>query len=326
LRYWWVNQNQTYSQEVSGGYMWSPKRNVNGGRNPFYDAMREVSPGDLIVSFKNTEIPAIGVAQSYCYECPKPIEFGGVGLNWNFIGWKVDVSYTALSNIIRPRDYIDKISPLLPSRYSPLQKTGRGNQGVYLTELDDKLAYMVFNLIGQEATPFLNRNTVAETRSIYSSDAKDFIDWESQLTKQVESDEQITETERQSLINARIGQGRFKENVRRIETECRITKVDRLEHLRASHLKPWRDSDNTERLDGENGLLLTPSIDHLFDRGFISFENNGELLISPVADKGSLNKMGVPVDSILNVGGFTDGQKTFLDFHRESIFLEKRLK
>jgi predicted restriction endonuclease len=96
--------------------------------------------------------------------------------------------------------------------------------------------------------------------------------------------------------------------------------------LRASHLKPWRDSDNTERLDGENGLLLTPSIDHLFDRGFISFENNGELLISPVADKGSLNKMGVPVDSILNVGGFTDGQKTFLDFHRESIFLEKRLK
>jgi hypothetical protein len=68
-----------------------------------------------------------------------------------------------------------------------------------------------------------------------------------------------------------------------------------IEHLRASHCKPWRDSDDSERLDGENGLLLTPSIDHLFDRGFISFENNGRLLVSPVAHQPSLEKMGVPV-------------------------------
>jgi transposase len=54
-------------------------------------------------------------------------------------------------------------------------------------------------------------------------------------------------------------------------------------HLRASHIRPWRDSDNEARLDGENGLLLTPTIDHLFDRGFISFEDDGRLLISPVA-------------------------------------------
>ena len=81
----------------------------------------------------------------------------------------------------------------------------------------------------------------------------------------------------------------------RIETHCRVTGVNRPEHLIASHCKPWRDSDNAERLDGENGLLLTPSIDHLFDRGFISFENNGELLVSRVAHEVSLRKMGVPV-------------------------------
>jgi hypothetical protein len=52
--------------------------------------------------------------------------------------------------------------------------------------------------------------------------------------------------------------------VMRIERACRITGVNREEHLRASHCKPWRDSTNDERLDGENGLLLTPSIDHLF--------------------------------------------------------------
>jgi hypothetical protein len=63
-------------------------------------------------------------------------------------------------------------------------------------------------------------------------------------------------------------------------------------HLVASHCKPWRDATNEERLDGENGLLLTPSIDHLFDRGFIGFEDNGRLIISPVAHHPSLQRMG----------------------------------
>src|ERR1035437_10121688 len=56
---------------------------------------------------------------------------------------------------------------------------------------------------------------------------------------------------------------------------------------------PRRDSSNQERLNGDNGLLLTPSIDHLFDRGFIGFEDNGELIISPVAHQPSLERMGI---------------------------------
>lgn len=79
-----------------------------------------------------------------------------------------------------------------------------------------------------------------------------------------------------------------KKRVMKIETACRITGVDREEHLRASHCKPWRDANSAERLDGENGLLLTPSINHLFDRSFIAFEDNGQLLVSPVAHRDSL--------------------------------------
>ena len=59
-RYWWVNQNQTFRQEIQGGYLWSPKRNSNGAKNPFYEFMREVVPGDLIFSFVDTRIIAIG--------------------------------------------------------------------------------------------------------------------------------------------------------------------------------------------------------------------------------------------------------------------------
>jgi len=97
--------------------------------------------------------------------------------------------------------------------------------------------------------------------------------------------------------------------------------VNRVEHLRASHCKPWRDSNNEERLDGENGLLLTPNADHLFDRGFIGFDDNGDVLVSPVAHRESLAKLGVDSTRALNVGKFAEGQRRYLEFHRENVLL-----
>ncbi len=88
MRYWWVNQNQTYRHEVPGGYLWSPKRNRNNGRNPFYDFMREVAPGDVVFSLADTYIKAIGIASSHAYESPKPREFGQAGAYWDNIGGK----------------------------------------------------------------------------------------------------------------------------------------------------------------------------------------------------------------------------------------------
>ena len=106
MRYWWVNQNQTFRQEIAGGYLWSPKRNANGARNPFYEFMREVAPGDLVFSFVDTRIFALGIVTSYCYESPKPAEFGEVGLNWEAIGWRVRANFISLLNKIRPKDHI----------------------------------------------------------------------------------------------------------------------------------------------------------------------------------------------------------------------------
>jgi hypothetical protein len=138
----------------------------------------------------------------------------------------------------------------------------------------------------------------------------------------IESDRQLLETEREAVIVARRGQGLFKQRVMQVENRCRITGVTNPVHLRASHCKPWRDSSNDERINGENGLLLTPTVDHLFDRGFISFEDSGVVIISPVAHTLSLNRMGVATDHVINVGTFTQGQKEFLDYHRESVLLQ----
>src|SRR5262245_29984647 len=132
MRYWWVNQNQTFRQETDGGYLWSPKRNANGARNPFYEAMREVSPGDFVFSFVDTLVAALGIANSYCWESPKPVEFGTAGANWENVGWKVSVNFSLLKSKIRPKDHIEVLRPLLPRRYAPLQADGNGLQSVYL--------------------------------------------------------------------------------------------------------------------------------------------------------------------------------------------------
>lgn len=303
MRYSWVDHNQTFRQEQEGGYLWSP--------NPFYETMREVSPGDVVFSFADTFIAAIGVAQSYCWESPKPTEFGTTGHYWGDVGWKVMVHFTSLVRRVRPKDHMRVLLPVLPARYAPLQPNGNGIQSVYLTELPLPFAEVLAALIGAEAQSLLGSISVGAL--MQTNDDLDL--WEHRMETAIETDTAIPPTDRESIIRARRGQGIFKQRVMEIEQRCRITGVTNPVHLIASHCKPWRDSDNTERLNRENGLLLTPTIDHLFDRGFIGFERNGNLIIAPVAHRPSLERMGIDTAGTVNVGGFTAGQRQFLEFH-----------
>lgn len=324
MRFWWVNQNQTYRQEVGGGYLWSPQRKSNGAQNPYYDFMREVAPGDLIFSFAGTWIKAIGVARSNAYPAPKPAEFGETGAHWEQIGWRVDVTFHLLqTGAIRPSAHMALLAPLLPAKYSPLQANGGGLQAVYLTRVETPLASMLIDLIGPEARTLAQQLIASEALPVGGT-ALGLVQWEEHELEQLRDDRTMPDTDRQAIVLARRGQGLFKQRVMRLERACRITGVTVEEHLRASHCKPWRISSNEERLDGENGLLLTPTMDHLFDRGFIGFEANGDLIVAPVADADSLVKMGIAVGTRKNVGSFSVGQRQFLAFHRENVLLKSK--
>lgn len=320
MRYWWVNQNQTYRHEVRGGYLWSPKRKANQARNPYYDFLREVAPGDIVFSFSDARIRALGIAASYAYEAPKPLEFGQVGAYWEKIGWRLDVRFSELKLPIKPSQHMHILAPLLPDRYAPLRANGAGLQNLYLTYLPEDLAAAFIDLLGAEARALLMTN-----RAFYNADsAIGLVEWEEHELGRVRSDTSLPETDREAVVLARRGQGVFKQRVMRIERACRVTGVTREEHLRASHCKPWRDATNEERLDGENGLLLTPTVDHLFDRGFIGFDDDGDLIVSPVAHRDSLVRMGINPEHSLNVGVFSQGQRHYLEFHRENVLLKSR--
>jgi putative restriction endonuclease len=322
MRYWWVNQNQTYRHEVPGGYLWSPKLKSDGSLNPFYEFMREVAPGDVIFSFSDTQIRAIGIALSTAYEAPKPAEFGSVGAYWDRIGWRVDVRFSELTNPIKPADHIAAIRPYLPTRYAPLRANGAGLQAVYLTRVDEILAALLIDLIGTEARSITNAWRVQEPLLQVAPAGQ--AAWEEHQIETLKADSHLDATEREALVQSRRGQGLFRARVAAIERKCRVTGVDRVEYLRASHCKPWRDASNQERLDGENGLLLTPDVDLLFDRGFMSFEDNGDVLLSPIVHGVSLERMGLTSALLRNVGSFSEGQREYLEFHRNSVFLKSR--
>ncbi len=325
MRTWWVNQNQTFRQEQAGGYLWSPKRKANQHRNHYYDTMRVVAPGDLVLSFQGAHIRAVGVATSYCYESPKPTEFGNTGQYWDRIGWRVDVAWTALRSAFKPADHMHALRRVLPARYSPLQANGYGSQSVYLTEIPRPMMEVMASLAGYElqqllqAAPIPLPSRVADHPVEVEQLRKE---WEDHIQSRIQGDPALRRTERIALVRSRCGQGMFRDRVSRVEKSCRITRVDNPTHLIASHILPWRHANNEQRLDGENGLMLTPSVDDLFDRGFISFQDNGRLLISSVADRQSLDRMGFETSRSVSVGAFSEGQRRFLAYHRDDIFLE----
>jgi len=133
--------------------------------------------------------------------------------------------------------------------------------------------------------------------------------------------EDVGSTFKEQLIRARRGQGVFRSNVLLTETQCRVTGVSDAKHLRASHIKPWRDASNSERLHGANGLLLSPHIDHLFDQGYIAFSNAEHLLVVQEVRTSLLDKWGI--DSGTKVGLFNREQQAFLEYHRVNVFKGK---
>jgi len=324
MNFWWVNHKQTFRQEFYGKYIWSPKRKRNDQINPFYETMREVTPGDIVFSFADGAIQGFGLARTHCYTSPRPDEFGHIGQAWNEVGWRVDIGFQKFADPIRPTQHIQAIGPTLPERYSPIRPDGHGNQGVYLAEVPRPMALVVAQLASPELLGIIQGIQFSETAEVPLPELRGIVEWEERECRRISEDDQLRDTEKQALIKARRGQGLFRQNVAHVEQFCRVTRVDRPEHLIASHIKPWRESDNRERLFEGNGLLLTPTIDHLFDRGFISFENNGQLLISPVAHEDSMKKMGIMTDRVINVGGFAEPQREFLQFHRANVFLKRQ--
>ncbi|MEC4114925.1 DUF3578 domain-containing protein [Myroides pelagicus] len=144
---------------------------------------------------------------------------------------------------------------------------------------------------------------------------------ENELLK-IDQNAKLTSTEKERLIKSRLGQGIFRSELIKLSSRCAISKCNDTNLLIASHIKPWKDSDNIERLDHYNGLLLLPTYDKLFDLGYISFNEKGEILISEwIID--NITTLGL--DSSIKID-LNEKSKAYMKYHEKEIFKKKPKK
>lgn len=133
--------------------------------------------------------------------------------------------------------------------------------------------------------------------------------------EQIMSDLTTTTTEKTALIKSRIGQGIFRDKVLLHWTSCAVTGFSDTSLLVASHIKPWKKSTNSERLDPWNGLLLSPNLDKAFDKGFITFEMDGAIRLSPLLAEAS--KLGIMPSMTIEL---RPEHETYMAHHRSEEF------
>jgi putative restriction endonuclease len=129
------------------------------------------------------------------------------------------------------------------------------------------------------------------------------------------SDPNISSTEKSSLVKARIGQGSFRQRLIGLWGGCSVTGFKDTNLLVASHIKPWRASSNAERLDKFNGLLLIPNLDKAFDAGLVTFEQDGQIRISPQLSEP--DKLGIEPDLRVVL---KPENEIYIAFHRAEVF------
>ena len=298
MAYWWVSQNKTFKHERDGGYLWAPVRDKAGNTPHHWQTMTVMQPGDVVFSYVRQAIPAISVASSSAVPSAQPGEFVDQDL-WLDEGYRIDVEYEMLPNPLPVASLLPELLPLLPAKYSPLKTSGGGNLG-YLFALPPRAGELLLERIGKSAPE---------------------ADYDP-IEKVIERAE-LTETEKEALVKSRVGQGRFRDDLLRLwGGRCCVTGAEVPELLRASHIKPWRDSNHKERLDPFNGLLLSPTYDAAFDSGLITFNDRGRIHVSPVLDARNLERLGMSADAV--VEGIEPQHVAYLRHHREVTYRGER--
>lgn len=171
---------------------------------------------------------------------------------------------------------------------------------------------------------FIEKNTLA--KNLYGRALNAFIDYRRRETSEeleqdisnILKDRSIKAADRTNYISARIGQGKYRSKLITYWGRCALTGYSDVRLLVASHIKPWRDSNNIERLDPYNGLLLLPNLDKAFDLGYITFSERGSIKLSEFIEAPRI--LGINRKMKINV---SDEHQDYLAYHRECVFEKK---
>lgn len=270
--------------------------------------MRRARSGDIVFVHAGGQVRLLGLVTGAPFAARRSLTAGRRGVRRSSEGLRLPVHFEELLQPLHPKRHLPALRKVLPARLAPLRATGDANPAVYFCALGEGLAALLCALLGGQVEE-LQRCAPA----LENSERADEVAEQALLARA-----DLDAGTRKRLLSARRGLGVYREHVERHEQSCRLTGLLDRRHLRARHIKPWRDCNDREKLDGGNGLLFSPHFDQLFERGLISFSDAGDLLVGRQLNPAVLQAWGITLPC--NVGPFQTGQCRYLEWHRLQVF------
>lgn len=215
----------------------------------------------------------------------------------NYIAW---LRFLSNENVIDNKMDYDRIKEIVKN-----ENSRRNYREKYKREKD----ISNFHSALKKYVEFLNYPFLEEKTKLINSKVND-----------IQSNMELPETEKRDLILSRIGQGKYRNELIKYWAGCSLSLYSNVNFLTASHIKPWKDSTNYERLDKYNGLLLLPNHDRLFDRGYISFKESGQIILSEFLNEEDKQILGV--NEKLSLKKLDNTHFKYLEYHRDMVFMK----
>jgi len=297
--FYWVNIGTSYKEVAQYKFLWAPENTVNQKGQVIVEAGWKAVPfvkkSDVLFCNYKGSLIHVAVAKDDAYSAPRPENRSFD--QWKNEGYKIDVELHTLKIPIDNTDFIDDFIPQFNEHCNP--KLFAKNKTVsqkYMVKLPASAGAFLLGFVGDEALQIQD----------------------SLLINKVDDNKnKIPEgSERETISKARVGQGKFRQEVLKVWNEkCALTGVGVREILVASHIIPWQLSNNKQKVDKYNGLALSPDVDKLFDKGFISFDDNGSMLVKSSLPDETLNQLGIKTSK--RIEGLKEQHLVYLRKHRE---------
>lgn len=296
MSFFWVNLGRSYKEVAAHNFLWAPayaignngKKKINAG----WEHVKEVNAGDVIFCNRDENIIYVAVARKAAHPAtrPKTRAFD----KWNDEGFQIDVDLTVLSPAVSVTGFKEALMAIHNDECSPalFAKNGRLAQQ-YMIQIPAGAGALILSYLGDAEVDVCEQVDERLKRRLKQGGT------------------------RETVAQARVGQGQFREDVLLLwKNACPVSGLCKPELLTASHIVPWSLSDEVEKIDPNNGLPLSPALDKLFDRGYVSFNDHGHLLINTsVLDLQDLQCLGIAPDA--KIKGLNTEQKAYIARHRQ---------
>lgn len=297
MEFYWVNVGGTHKEVLEGKFLWAPVSSLqsNGKEKTLvhWDNVGAVKEGDIIFCCREKQIYAIVIATADAFDAERPTNRSFSA--WSNYGRRINIDLTQLERPILRDEIAAVFMDQFNSQTSPslFTKGGTLNQ-IYMAHLPVRAGVFLLEASGQLPA------------------------FENLLITQGASGKKVDKTTRESIVQARVGQGQFRAALLSIwRGKCALTGIENPDLLVASHIEAWWLADNAARLDPDNGLLLATHVDRLFDRGLISFADDGALLLSRRLSHHDRSVFGL--NQFAGISNLTSGNRRYLAKHRNQF-------